>query len=1048
MTGRLEGNYVTLRAEFTFATEMPKMTVLLGLQGAQLTEKSDLDGQTPAMDYSKDDGFTVRVDEAAPQHRLVLSFRVPVASKHAAGGSGVERSLELGLPGTVTTTLALELPPTVKEVRGNETLEKNRVQGKWFFALGKKQSLSLSWREPLPLAGGGAHLNAEGKIKVALSDAHAEINAELVLLDGRGQTKECQLMLPAQAEVKVEPPPGAAYELIPPGPKAPYHVLRFIEPNTERWTVTAMVRLPRLVPGGRLPIGPFFVQGAEQQHGTITIVDPAERLHRQRLIYHRSPEVFQRDPPKGQEVEAVFEYWGLPNPAKVKPGLARLPLELEVRSERGPLQASVDQVLKLRPSGESWEIDLTAQIEVKSPFGGDFIDLLLPRPRPIGAAVFATAPGAPFPPALPWPALGLIRGPVTPWAVPLEFQISDGGGGVIELPTPDARGRIQVPLRGLGKTFTLTLTGRYAVLPQNPRVRVGLPRVLGLNEQGSRVTVAAEEAFELLLGPPGQETPVQERHRYQYPVAAETPAYVDVAWRPYSPDFPVESVIDVVVRGRSAQVHQRLAFGSPPRPTPAQRPRVGQIELQVPDAIVDLKQIRGGKVEKLRPEKGSVWLTPDGAEQKEVVLEYDLHLSREPAADGAAGRARLTVQTVWPRRVTRQGATVRVWCDAGTQIERKGFDAAREVWRDRGVEAVAGHDRLPALVLRGDGPQLPLALELHEVPDSGIVALVCDRALIQATLEEDGGLLCRARYLVGKINAESVEARLPQRVEQCHLQVRVGGREVTWKPVQGAENVATIPLNGAAGAGPIMLELQYRLSPATQDGRLFGVATLHSPQFRSPVRIGRLRWQVSLPRDTVALPVTPGARLDYRWTWNRLLAPEPASSGVELEAWLAGNGAAGDGSPVSLLFTPASSDVQRVVYQSWMLWVVLISGTLLVLFLALFFLRRSRLVVLLLLGGFALAGLALALSCPAVLPALFYGAQPALAIMLFVLVVHWLQHERSRRQLVFIPGFTRVKGGSSLMRTAKSSKRPREPSTVDAPPPSDVVGSASSVSKK
>jgi hypothetical protein len=37
MTGRLEADYITLRAEFAFATEALKSTVLLGLHGAQLT---------------------------------------------------------------------------------------------------------------------------------------------------------------------------------------------------------------------------------------------------------------------------------------------------------------------------------------------------------------------------------------------------------------------------------------------------------------------------------------------------------------------------------------------------------------------------------------------------------------------------------------------------------------------------------------------------------------------------------------------------------------------------------------------------------------------------------------------------------------------------------------------------------------------------------------------------------------------------------------------------------------------------------------------------
>jgi hypothetical protein len=67
-------------------------------------------------------------------------------------------------------------------------------------------------------------------------------------------------------------------------------------------------------------------------------------------------------------------------------------------------------------------------------------------------------------------------------------------------------------------------------------------------------------------------------------------------------------------------------------------------------------------------------------------------------------------------------------------------------------------------------------------------------------------------------------------------------------------------------------------------------------------------------------------------------------------------------------------------------------------------------------------------------------------------LVLWVWQERYRRQLVFIPGFTRLKVGSSLIRNGKSSKRPREASTIDAPTPvaspSSGLAGAESGSKK
>src|SRR5262249_10296184 len=78
------------------------------------------------------------------------------------------------------------------------------------------------------------------------------------------------------------------------------------------------------------------------------------------------------------------------------------------------------------------------------------------------------------------------------------------------------------------------------------------------------------------------------------------------------------------------------------------------------------------------------------------------------------------------------------------------------------------------------------------------------------------------------------------------------------------------------------------------------------------------------------------------------------------------------------------------------------------------------------------------LLAPGVLPAVAYGCEPALLVLLVVVGLHWLLYQRYRRQVVFLPGFSRAKPGSSLNRPSSNRLRPappvREPSTVDAPP--------------
>jgi len=43
-------------------------------------------------------------------------------------------------------------------------------------------------------------------------------------------------------------PPGVLHEWIVPGPESPHYGRRFLEPNAERWVVTAFVKVPRPAP--------------------------------------------------------------------------------------------------------------------------------------------------------------------------------------------------------------------------------------------------------------------------------------------------------------------------------------------------------------------------------------------------------------------------------------------------------------------------------------------------------------------------------------------------------------------------------------------------------------------------------------------------------------------------------------------------------------------------------------------------------------------------------------------------------------------------------
>jgi hypothetical protein len=95
------------------------------------------------------------------------------------------------------------------------------------------------------------------------------------------------------------------------------------------------------------------------------------------------------------------------------------------------------------------------------------------------------------------------------------------------------------------------------------------------------------------------------------------------------------------------------------------------------------------------------------------------------------------------------------------------------------------------------------------------------------------------------------------------------------------------------------------------------------------------------------------------------------------------------------------------------------------------------------LAGLAVALTALVIFCPGAWAGVLFGLQPGVLLFMIFTGGHWLLQERYRRQLVFLPGFTRAKSGSTIVRSP-GAKRPREASTVDAPPGSAEAAAAKS----
>src|SRR5205823_3227720 len=107
-------------------------------------------------------------------------------------------------------------------------------------------------------------------------------------------------------------------------------------------------------------------------------------------------------------------------------------------------------------------------------------------------------------------------------------------------------------------------------------------------------------------------------------------------------------------------------------------------------------------------------------------------------------------------------------------------------------------------VLRGDGERLPLVLRLEEHRIDGVPALVCDKALIQASTAEDGSLSCKARYVVSRVHAEAIDVEFPAPLKECRPAIRLGGHTVVWELGAGG-SVARVPLKAWQVGNPGIL---------------------------------------------------------------------------------------------------------------------------------------------------------------------------------------------------------------------------------------------------
>ena len=468
-----------------------------------------------------------RVIEKPGDYQVVVELRVPLAiAEPGAAAPGTERSFILAMPGAAVTTLTLDIPEPVKELRWNKNnVEKPMPpatdQKHWEMAVGKVPQLHVAWKEPLAPGGTTPMRTVQGHVAVRVDDAQVVTTAELTLTDLGGKAKEWRLWLPPRVKgttlnIKVSAPDGVKYNHSEQGPYL--HVLT-LTPTTDpvKVTVSQVRALSRNSPNIKIPIGPFAVQDAMSQEGTIEVKLAVEARRGTRLTCHPSGNLEERAPPPeqaGNEVVAVYKYLDMPTPPKgvgVK-DLAKvviLPLEIDRRTIEGKVETRIEHNLRFHQNDRGWQIVAKCKIIAKPDAPVDYLDVQLP-PLPTDALLFVEPGLAGFPSAVPWSAWGLSS------MLPLDgdWVLADMPG-TVELQYADSAARYQRKVRvkwakPQSAEQIITLVGTYTLPVGMQKVRLLLPRPVGSYDRGAKGQIDVGDTLELLNLDGGPELPVPD----------------------------------------------------------------------------------------------------------------------------------------------------------------------------------------------------------------------------------------------------------------------------------------------------------------------------------------------------------------------------------------------------------------------------------------------------------------------------------------------------------------------------------------------------------
>ncbi len=1046
--GKVEAGVVRLQAEFSGTAEHADTLVALACPQAGVSS-AETDGRMALIRRSNAGGLLVRIDRSG-QYHVKLDLILPLTGREGNG-----RGFELTLPRAVITQLDLDLPPTCAEVRvGGQLfkelqlpgleLKNNHLSGSP--GLGPVDKLDLSWKETRRGASDPVRI-AEGRIQARLDASGLMTEADLWLTVEGAATKVWRLLVPRNAEIKVLPvgkETRIEHRIETDDQKYAVASLRTIyleESRTEPLHVQIKVPL-MLLSDSAMPIGPFFVLDAARQTGTVLVRNQVRSLH---LEYRGHGDMQLR---RQETEESKGE-----TPASVATLVySNIPLIDQPEGTVGPRSLSwLDLVAVKMPAQVRMRVSHT--LTLRQDEGSRNIS-----PGSSGDRTAASNR------RLYWQIVTSIA-PATKWGeveqlkilVPPEWESTDEN--VLVVPNSNPR-CVSIPFSLLRETATqsLRVEGRYkASYKAEAHAVLRLPQPQGTIES-CEVKLEAPPDVELFLDNAEQsnlELSRQPRPNEQTWRCRGVPTEelgLEVSWRRYRPELRVVSVVDLTLNGNRGEVHQELCLQMPQNPPPF-------VTLRVPSAVGDSLHIQDELRQDIRPLRSESRnftsdspsshsgfdlripvMTKEGGKEWRLDLYYTTSLADQDRTPHIGEP--FVVPLVSPEQATAGDLKVRIWSDPGL-LPR----AASPRWEEQNIEEVK--DRaLPFLVLHANKLDTPLRLVLAEQP-AGFSALV-ERALIRVQMEEGGTQSWLARFHIRQLADRHLDLLMPAPIATLtNAQFFFNRHKVT--PIlvndkgepSGGGNIARLRLpslispsetdvDKSMGRQVAVLEVSYQSLPGFSGTSL--LHTILQPPQILRATTGPTCLQVNVPSKRVLLAPesTPGAER----TWAR--------RGWLLAASLTGTtGQNDENEPFALVSWQDQSDPILLTHVPQWAWLLVCSLGLFFIGWALYWLAprqaNGRLGVWFwpVLALFTLAIATAALFWPTALCAFVYGCEPGAVVLVGFLGVQWLRHQRYRRQIVFLPSFSRGRTGSSLVRKNSSLRQQSaEPSTVDAPPPS------------